>query len=186
MRNSSAANSAASSPPVPARTSRIALRSSSASFGHERHPHPHFELGQALAQRLHLLLGHRLHLRVVAAGHLGRRFHLRLRPAQRGDGIDDRRQLAVFLRQFGEIGAAEMPLRRHRLADLGVAAGELIEAGFEGSVHHCAVSAFSRDQLGQSNVSYRHLSLLAAIEIAQVIDFLALTHRRRSAKRRAR
>src|ERR1700730_3715409 len=33
MRKRSAANSAASSPPVPARTSRIALRSSSASFG---------------------------------------------------------------------------------------------------------------------------------------------------------
>ncbi len=36
MRNSSAANSAASSPPVPARTSRIALRSSASSLGRSR------------------------------------------------------------------------------------------------------------------------------------------------------
>ena len=84
MRNSSAANSAASSPPVPARTSRIALRSSSSSFGSSDMFDAQFELGQALAQRLHLLLGQRLHFGVVGrAGHLGRRGHLGLRLAQR-------------------------------------------------------------------------------------------------------
>ena len=51
MRNSSAANSAASSPPVPARISRIALRSSSSSFGSSASLTAEFELGQALAQR---------------------------------------------------------------------------------------------------------------------------------------
>ena len=57
MRKSSAANNAASSPPVPARTSRIALRSSSASFGKQRQLHPLFQIRQTLAQRLQLFLG---------------------------------------------------------------------------------------------------------------------------------
>jgi len=108
MRNSSAANSAASSPPVPARTSRIALRSSSSSARQERHFDGKFQLGQPFAQALHLFFSERLHLGVaVRPSHLLGGRELALSAAQRLDAIDDRRQLAVLLRQLGEIGAAQ-------------------------------------------------------------------------------
>ena len=65
MRNRSAANSAASSPPVPARTSRMALRSSASSFGSSSSLTALLELGQPALQRLQLLLGQRPHLGIA-------------------------------------------------------------------------------------------------------------------------
>ena len=128
-------------------------------------PDLELELGEAPAQRAHLLLGHRLHVGVVAGfGHLRRGRELGLGAAQILDAVDNRAELAVFLRQPGELGAAE-PRAGQRRAQLGMAAQQLVEARFECGFHGRFRSAAKGRQMGCQRAE-RDLALRAAVEIA--------------------
>ena len=122
----------------------------------------HFQLGQPLAQRLHLLFGKRLQLRFSASslGHFCRRRQFLLGSAQRLDTVDDRLQLAVFLRQLGKIGTAQ-PGGRERLAQLGLAADDLVEARFERAFH--AASAQPTSALSRAAKSSRRTALCSPL-----------------------
>ena len=101
MRKRSPAKSAASSPPVPARNSRIALFSSAASFGQKLHFELKLELGDLRLERAKLLLGERRHLRVGSriVDELLQLVALAHRPAERGDGGDDGIELGELARE---------------------------------------------------------------------------------------
>ena len=136
MRNSSAANSAASSPPVPARTSRIALRSSSASLGNNASLTRHLQVGSRSRQDLQLLLGQSLQFRIVGRlRHLAERNDLALRLAQR---VDARRRSAtarcIPLTNFLNRGAPE-PAAAERSTQFSMAPAQLLETRFERSFH---------------------------------------------------
>ena len=104
MRNRSAANSAASSPPVPARTSRMALRSSAASLGSSAILQLLLELLDARLERLELGARHADHLLV---GRRDRRSSPRdrrapsRRLAQRPRSSRRRAEVGEFLGELG-------------------------------------------------------------------------------------
>ncbi len=111
------------------------MRSSSSSFGSSDSLTLSSSSGRRSRSALHLLVGERLQLGVVGGvGHLGGGGEFRLGAAQRFDAVHDRPELAVFLRQLGELGAAD-PGAGQRGAQLGVPAQQLVETRFEYPVH---------------------------------------------------
>ena len=104
MRWRSAANSAASSPPVPARISTMALRSSSGSRGSERRQQLRLEVGDAPARGARLF-GARLggHLGVVNGNELAHLRELVLGSCELGRHLDHRLKPAVLPAELREL-----------------------------------------------------------------------------------
>src|SRR6516225_2163361 len=90
---------------------------------------------QPLAQRAQLLLGQLLQFGIFGRlGDIGDRRGLIPSAPQAVDALDDRVELAVFLRQFRKLGTAETAAGERR-TELGVPAYELLQPDFEGGFH---------------------------------------------------
>ena len=101
MRKRSPAKSAASSPPVPARNSRIALFWSAESFGKKLHFELKLELDDLRLDRAGSSFGERHHFRVGSriVNELLQLVALAHRPAERGYGGDDGIELGELARE---------------------------------------------------------------------------------------
>ena len=117
MRSKSPANSAASSPPVPARTSSIAARSSAEVLGQQLQRQRALGVGQLLLDLGQFLLGHRAHVLVGIAGHGVEAVALGAKPSDFTRGRSDRLDLRIFLGQANEFVGRQIG-RRHRGGDV--------------------------------------------------------------------
>ena len=103
MRSRSPAKSAASSPPVPARTSSIAARSSAASRGQQPEREVALGLGELLLGPGELLDREGAQFIVAIVGHLFQRRRLVAQPPQLPGRGRDRLDLGIFLGEADQV-----------------------------------------------------------------------------------
>ena len=141
MRNRSPAKIAASSPPVPARTSRNRFASSSGSFGTSCSEHLPLERGEPPGELLVLVLGERAHLGIGARAQLRGGGDVALELSMDAEIARDLVEARVFLRQVAEpvlVGDRRRITEQPR--DLLVPLDQLHELGAQRLLHLLAVS----------------------------------------------
>ena len=135
-------------------------------LGQQHEPHLALELGEPLVERGQFASGERTHLGIGLAGERRQVVALGARGLEGRDLLDERREVAVFLRQLGEVAA--QPRRvGERGGELGMAPHQFVEPALQRAFAHPSSSSSARRNSRRSSAAIAAASCSPRRQLAQ-------------------